>query len=74
MNYLIGKFDCKVDANGRLLFPVHLKKQLSKAIDDGFVVRESIFDPCLELFPLTEWKKEIDKIQSSILTIPRTES
>ncbi len=62
MNYLIGKYDCKVDANGRLLFPNHLKKQLSATIDQGFVIRESIFDPCLELFPYSEWEKEIDKI------------
>ena len=62
MNSLIGKFECKVDANGRLLFPIHLKKQLSSCIDDGFVIRESIFDPCLELFPIAEWEKEISKI------------
>ena len=62
MNYLIGKYDCKVDANGRLLFPIHLKKQLSSILDSGFVIRESIFDPCLELFPIPEWEKEINKI------------
>ncbi|MEI8203020.1 MAG: division/cell wall cluster transcriptional repressor MraZ [Bacteroidota bacterium] len=62
MNYLNGKYDCKVDANGRLLFPINLKKQLSSTIDDGFVIRESIFDPCLELFPTSEWEKEIDKL------------
>ncbi len=62
MNSLTGKYDCKVDANGRLLFPTHLKKQMASSIDEGFVIRESIFDPCLELFPIAEWEKEIKKL------------
>ena len=56
---LIGDQECKVDAKGRLLFPVALKNQLTAILGEGFVIKRSIFQKCLELFPRSEWNNEV---------------
>ena len=60
MAILVGKEYCKVDPAGRFKFPAVLKKALSSVIDAGFVIKESIFDPCLELYPRAEFEREIE--------------
>ena len=61
MKTLIGTYECKVDAKGRLMLPTTLKKQLG-SLEGGFVLKRSVFQPCLELFPMTEWNKMMSKI------------
>jgi MraZ protein len=58
---LIGTYECKVDAKGRLMLPTTLKKQLG-SLEGGFVLKRSVFQPCLELFPMSEWDKMMLKI------------
>jgi MraZ protein len=58
---LIGTYECKVDAKGRLMLPTALKKQLG-SLEGGFVLKRSVFQPCLELFPMAEWDKMMLKI------------
>ena len=62
MNTIIGTYECKVDAKGRLLLPAPLKKQLTSALQDGFVLKRSVFQPCLELYPMSEWNLMMQKI------------
>lgn len=62
LNSIIGTYECKVDAKGRLLIPSALKKQLANSIQDGFVLKRSVFQPCLELYPMTEWNLMMQKI------------
>lgn len=62
MNTITGTYECKVDAKGRLMMPAPLKKQLHSGIDDGFVLKRSVFQPCLELYPMVEWNKMMEKI------------
>lgn len=52
---LVGTYECKVDAKGRLMVPAPLKKQLVPILQDGFVLKRSVFQPCLELYPMAEW-------------------
>ena len=52
---LIGTYECKVDAKGRLMMPAAFKKQLAPMLQDGFVLKRSVFQPCLELYSLEEW-------------------
>ncbi|MFC4739055.1 division/cell wall cluster transcriptional repressor MraZ [Flavobacterium ponti] len=61
MSTLIGTYECKVDAKGRLMMPAPLKKQFA-SLEDGFVLKRSVFQPCLELFPMAEWNKMMAKI------------
>ncbi|OEK07388.1 division/cell wall cluster transcriptional repressor MraZ [Flavivirga aquatica] len=56
MSSLTGTYDCKVDAKGRLMMPVVIKKQLSSVLEEGFVLRRSVFQKCLELYPMAEWQ------------------
>ena len=55
MNSFIGTYECKADAKGRLMIPAVLKKQLASALQDGFVLKRAVFQPCLELYPMKEW-------------------
>ncbi len=52
---LIGTYECKVDAKGRLMVPSALKKQLAPMMQDGFVIKRAVFQSCLELYPMEEW-------------------
>jgi MraZ protein len=62
LNSIIGTYECKVDAKGRLLLPAPLKKQLASSLQDGFVLKRSVFQPCLELYPMSEWNIMMLKI------------
>lgn len=62
---LIGTYECKADAKGRVMLPVALKKQLATILPDGFVVKRSVFNKCLELHPISEWNvlmSEVNKL------------
>ena len=62
MDTIIGTYECKVDAKGRLLIPAPLKKQLATSLQNGFVLKRSVFQPCLELYPMNEWDLMMLKI------------
>ena len=62
MNAIIGTYECKVDSKGRLLMPAPLKKQLLLDIADGFILKRSVFQPCLELYSMSEWNVLMQKI------------
>jgi MraZ protein len=62
LNTIVGTYECKVDAKGRLLLPAPLKKQLASSLQDGFVLKRSVFQPCLELYPMSEWNLMMQKI------------
>lgn len=57
MTSLIGEFDCKVDAKGRFMFPVNLRKQLEEVFEKGFVINRNLHQKCLVLYPMSEWNK-----------------
>ena len=54
---LIGSYECKVDAKGRLAIPMDLRKQLESVLHEGFVIKRSVFKSCLEVYPMSEWNK-----------------
>lgn len=59
---LIGTYECKADAKGRVMVPANLKKQLAPVSTSGFVIKRAVFQPCLELYPLVEWQKLMEKM------------
>ncbi len=59
---IVGTYECKVDAKGRVLLPSPLKKQLATSLQNGFVLKRSVFQPCLELYPMEEWDLMMQKI------------
>ncbi|ADY50712.1 MraZ protein [Pseudopedobacter saltans DSM 12145] len=56
MSHLIGEFDCKLDAKGRLMVPAGLKKQLPAIDADGLVVNRG-FEKHLVVYSKAEWDK-----------------
>lgn len=62
MDAIIGTYECKVDAKGRVMLPSPLKKQLAVSLQDGFVLKRSVFQPCLELYPMAEWNVMMQKV------------
>ncbi len=59
---LIGTYECKADTKGRLMLPSQLKKQLNSVLDQGFVIKRAVFQPCLEIYPMAEWNMLMQKI------------
>jgi MraZ protein len=51
-----------VDAKGRLMLPVSFKKQLASVMNNGFVLKRAVFQPCLELYPMNQWELLMQKI------------
>ena len=58
----IGTYDCKADAKGRIMIPVALKNQMTPILTKGFVIKRSVFQPCLELYPREEWDLLMQKV------------
>lgn len=40
-----------------------LKKQLESVVHEGFVLKRSVFQPCLELYPMSEWNKVMGQVK-----------
>ena len=59
---LIGTYECKADVKGRLMLPSAIKKQLSSVLQNGFVLKRSVFQPCLEMYPMEEWNVLMEKV------------
>ncbi len=62
MALILGKEYCKVDSNGRFKFPIALKRQLETE-DGRFVIRESVYSECLELWTYASFREEVEKLQ-----------
>lgn len=59
---LIGTYECKADAKGRVMFSSALKKQLQPIMQEGFVIKRAVFQPCLELYSMEEWSLMMAKL------------
>ena len=44
------------------MIPAQLKKQLDGFTSEPFILKRSVFQNCLELFPYSEWKLMMDKV------------
>jgi len=62
LQHLVGTYECKADTKGRIMMPIAIKKQLAANIADGFVLKRAVFNKCLELYPVKEWKHLMEKV------------
>jgi MraZ protein len=44
------------------MLPAAIKKQLLPVLQNGFVLKRAVFQPCLELYPMTEWEVLMQKV------------
>ena len=61
MAFFTSEYTGKLDAKGRLVLPAKMKANLPEASSNELFIREG-FEPCLELYPLLEYKKIYSKI------------
>jgi len=62
MPKFIGEFDGKVDAKGRVVLPVGLKKQLPEGSAEQLVINRG-FDKCLVIYTRPDWEQETLKLE-----------
>lgn len=70
MARLVGEYEVKVDTKGRFLFPAGLRKQLSPAAQESFMLNKG-FEECLTLYPMNEWDKLSEKLSKLNLFKPK---
>lgn len=56
------------------MIPLPLKKQLSSVLQDGFVLKRSFFEKCLEMYPLQEWNDLSAKVKKKINPFKRKDN
>ncbi len=61
MSNFLGEFDCKLDAKGRMMIPVGLKKQLPEAVNEGLVINRG-FEKHLVIYTRKEWNKIVEDL------------
>lgn len=61
MSHFLGEFDCKLDAKGRLMVPVGLRKQMPDAEREGLVVNRG-FEKHLVIYTRKEWDKIVEDL------------
>jgi len=44
------------------MIPVALKNQMAPIMNQSFVIKRSVFQPCLELYPMEEWNLLMEKM------------
>ena len=64
MTNFIGDYTVRLDPKGRLSFPAAFKKQIREALQDGFVLKRDVFEPCLIMYPMEEWERQNKMIRS----------
>lgn len=57
---LLGEYEVALDAKGRFLLPVGLRKQLPEGTE-RFVVNRG-FEDCLTLYPMESWNELAEKV------------
>lgn len=64
MKNFIGTYECKIDDKGRLKLPSQVAKQMESFADESFVLKRSVFQRCLEVYPMKHWEKIMVKINA----------
>jgi MraZ protein len=60
MTFFTSEYESKLDAKGRLVLPARIKAQLPEG-DTELVLRKG-FEPCLIVYPITEFRKVFARI------------
>ena len=68
-----GEYQYSLDSKGRINIPAKFRQSLSKKNQNTFVATRGQ-DPCVWIYPLTEWKKIEDELRnlSSVSGVHRT--
>lgn len=56
-------YHCKADAKGRIALPAGLRSILEPVMQEGLVLKRSVFSRCIELYPKSEWDVIMQKMK-----------
>lgn len=62
----VGNHTVKTDAKNRIAIPAPFRKLLAASEENGFVLQKDIFQNCLVLYPLSEWKVQVERLRASL--------
>lgn len=63
MTFFTGRYDCKMDAKGRIVLPAKFKAQLP--VEDGNELAIQMgFEPHLTIYPMLEFKKVLSQVSA----------
>lgn len=62
MIHFYETYECKVDDKGRLKLPSSLIKLLQSSQNKNFVIKRSVHQSCLEVYPMKPWERLMKKI------------
>ncbi len=62
MIHFYETYECKIDDKGRLKLPSSLIKILQSSENKNFVIKRSVHQSCLEVYPMKPWEKLMKKI------------
>lgn len=57
MSQFYETYECKIDDKGRLKLPSSLIQYLEKITGKSLVIKRSVFQKCLEVYPVESWDK-----------------
>ena len=61
-----GEHDCKVDVKGRIMLPAAFRKQMGEVEVYRFVIKNDLYEQCLELYTIGEWEQQNNLILKTI--------
>lgn len=62
----VGNYTVKSDAKNRIAIPAAFRKLLAESNEERFVIQKDIFQNCLILYPISEWKVQIERLRKSL--------
>ena len=62
MSSFKGRYEYSVDSKGRIALPAKLRKNVSPAANDTFIITRG-FEQCLFVYPQDEWNKVEDSVR-----------
>lgn len=63
----IGDYAAKTDSKGRVFLPAAFRRELeAKGCSQRFVLREDLFQKCLQLYPEDVWREMLEDLRSGM--------
>ena len=55
-------YTVKIDSKGRLTFPSGMRRVFEEVMHEGFYLKRSVHEDCLELYTARSWARELEKL------------
>jgi len=72
MNSFIGNIDARTDSKGRAFIPAVFRRIAGE--DATYVLRRSLFQPCLVLYTSSEWERLVAELRAKLSPWNRSQS